>query len=117
MFFLTSPEAFAEAQKLSLVDAGVSTRYLLSESYRADSTAKGVAVTLYDDSGKQLSFSDPNRYFERTYNPARLAPSGQNTGVRTYTMSFDVELGRVGNGVQVTPGNYKSTARVVMRFN
>lgn len=117
MFFLTTPEAFSAAKKLSLVNAGVSTPYLLSENYNADSTSKGIAVTLYDQSGKRLSFADPNQYFNQASNLAQIVPEGKNTGGLSYTMSFDVELSKIGNGIKVTPGNYTSTARVVMRFN
>ncbi|OOE60100.1 fimbrial protein [Salinivibrio sp. IB282] len=117
MFFLTSPEAFATAQDLSLVEAGVATPYLLSENYHAETTAKGVAVTLYDESGTQLRFADPNRYFDRGANPAQMVPSGTQLGENRYIMSFEASLGQVGNGIAITPGQYSSTARVVMRFN
>ncbi|WP_439437694.1 fimbrial protein [Salinivibrio costicola] len=117
MFFLTSPEAFATAQDLSLVEAGVATPYLLSENYHAETTAKGVAVTLYDESGTQLRFADPNRYFDRGANPAQMVPGGTQLGENRYIMSFEASLGQVGNGIAITPGQYSSTARVVMRFN
>ncbi|PXA73102.1 MULTISPECIES: fimbrial protein [Vibrio] len=118
MFFLPTAANFKKSEELSLTYNSISTPYLLSENYESENTAKGVAVTFYDQSGRQLSFSNPDNYFSVVHNPGRITPIGSPVGNNTYSMTFEAKLGKIPKGnVNVTPGKYHATARVVMRVN
>lgn len=119
MFFLPTAANFKKAEELSLDYNGISTPYLLSENYDDQNTAKGVAVMFFDQTGRQLNFTNPNNYFSTLYNPGKIVPTGSSVGNNTYSMTFDAKLGKLPNkgDVNVTPGKYHATARVVMRVN
>jgi Fimbrial protein. len=113
MFFLPSAANFNKASDLSLTNNG-STPYLLSDNYNSGSTAKGVAVTIYNRIGTQHKFTNPNN---RPLNigPSAVIPNGVQIG-DGYEVDFIAKFGKIPN-VPVSPGSYKATARVVIRVN
>ncbi|PCE65481.1 fimbrial protein [Salinivibrio sp. YCSC6] len=119
MSFLPSSANFKKAEDLSLVNNGISTPYLLTENYDSENSARGVAVTLYDQSGSQLNFSNPDKYLSSNFGQGKIIPEGNSIGNGIYNMEFEARLGKIPvvSKASISPGKYRATARVVMRVN
>ena len=120
--FLINQFNIAKAQQLNLNNASGGISYLLSDGYGTDtSIASGVGVQISDSAGNPMNFlSNLNS------NSGNAAAAGwypvlssaieqqQNNGYGYYRASYIATFKRVP-GLQVTPGNYKASAQVVIQ--